>query len=482
MAADESIQKKSLRSRAEDRLESNPQQISTDDLPRLVQELQVHQIELEIQNEELIKSKTETDELLTKFTNLYDFAPVGYVTLLVDGGIVQLNLACAKKLNQDRSDLLGRRFHAFLSESHRSSFVTFLEQCFTSGQSNTQDFTLEIDNQLAIKLQIKIALSSTGEECHAALTDITQRTQLEDALRETGERFKKLFRCHSAVMLLIDPETGSIIDANLAAESFYGYSQEKLISLNINQINTLKPELVSQEMQIALTENRSYFVFPHRISNGDIRTVEVHSTPIQVNNKTLLFSIIHDISERLKSEKRRLELETQLGQKHKMEAVGYMAGGMAHNFNNNLAIILGNVELSQLKQPNGSEVIPLLENAKISIRNSRDLISKITAYSGKRRQEIVPIQLSKVIKETIVVFHSTMPSTIKLKHHVSSEFYGNIIKADPSQIQEVLINLFNNAVRAMNEKGELKISLKTAESVKMRFLPNMMHCPAAMQK
>ena len=142
----------------------------------------------------------------------------------------------------------------------------------------------------------------TAERMLGINADITESKRAEETLRESEERFKKMFLNHSAVMLLIEPESGVIIDANLAAEEFYGYSHERLQSINISHINILSPELIVTERHAAIEEKRNHFIFPHRLAGGAIRTVEVYSTPITVNNSTLLFSIVHDITERKQAE------------------------------------------------------------------------------------------------------------------------------------------------------------------------------------
>lgn len=171
----------------------------------------------------------------------------------------------------------------------------------------------------------------------------------------------------------------------------------------------------------------------------------------------------------------REDREQQLRQKNKLEAVGYMAGGMAHNFNNNLAIILGNVELAQLKQTGNSEVISLLENAKIAVRRSRDLVQKIITYSRNGIIHKVPMQLTAIIDETTDLLRSTLPATINLQTSYRPDCAESFINADASQIQEVLINLCNNAVQAMDEKGELKIFLEPVELLQ-HDIPSQYNC------
>ncbi len=130
-----------------------------------------------------------------------------------------------------------------------------------------------------------------------------------ESLEKSEIRFRTMFMKHSAVMLLIEPNTGSIIGANLSAEKFYGHSIEKLSGMSIADFNTLEPAQIAQERQMALEEKRNYFIFSHRLANGEIRTVEVHSSPIVVDDQLILFSVIHDITEHKLAEAEILEKE-----------------------------------------------------------------------------------------------------------------------------------------------------------------------------
>jgi len=132
--------------------------------------------------------------------------------------------------------------------------------------------------------------------------DITERKRAEETLKESEERFHSMFERHDSVMLLIEPETGKIIDANLAAAHFYGRSQEELCSQSIDEINTLSKEEVATERMKALREKKNFFIFPHRLASGEIRTVEVHSSPIEIGGKAVLFSVISDITDRKRAE------------------------------------------------------------------------------------------------------------------------------------------------------------------------------------
>ncbi|HOS44824.1 MAG TPA: PAS domain S-box protein, partial [Armatimonadota bacterium] len=129
-----------------------------------------------------------------------------------------------------------------------------------------------------------------------------ERREAEARLRESEARFRSLFEDNRAVMLLIDPETGSIVDANHAAAAYYGYPLDTLRHMNIGDMNTLPPAAITAEMARAKAEERRHFLFRHRLASGEVRDVESYAGPIAVGGKTLLYSIIFDVTERRRAE------------------------------------------------------------------------------------------------------------------------------------------------------------------------------------
>ncbi|HIJ97409.1 MAG TPA: response regulator [Desulfuromonadales bacterium] len=132
------------------------------------------------------------------------------------------------------------------------------------------------------------------------LLDDVQRRELE--LKANEIRFRQMFEEHSAIMMMIEPYSGRIEDANQAAALFYGYSIEQLRSMNISEINQLPSEQVNLDMHSVTTRKENFFIFPHKLSDGTVRTVEVHSTPIGDVDNVLLYSIIQDITDRVIAE------------------------------------------------------------------------------------------------------------------------------------------------------------------------------------
>ena len=116
------------------------------------------------------------------------------------------------------------------------------------------------------------------------------------------EVLREMFDSHQAIMLLIDAHSGQILDTNEAAVKFYKYSRDELLRLNIEDLNTLPPEVVKRERMKSLNYEKSYFIFPHRIADGTIRQVEVYSSVFVLNNVATLYSIIHDVTDRVKAQ------------------------------------------------------------------------------------------------------------------------------------------------------------------------------------
>lgn len=181
-----------MRGRAEEQLKTKAfdggGSLTTAGTARLLNELQVHRIELEMQNVELRQARDEVEASLEKYTDLYDFAPVGYFTLSRNGEIRAVNLRGASQLGIERFRLIGRSFGQFVSESYRPAFTSSLETAFTNRGKEVCEAALRNEMDLPLFVQIKAVAATSGAECHIALIDITTRKQAEDDLRSYARR------------------------------------------------------------------------------------------------------------------------------------------------------------------------------------------------------------------------------------------------------------------------------------------------------
>jgi two-component system, cell cycle sensor histidine kinase and response regulator CckA len=160
-------------------------------------------------------------------------------------------------------------------------------------------------NEDEIKLLLTLA-----ENLAFGITMLWNRNAREFAekeLRQSEERYRTLFHNKYTVMLIFDPLDGQVIDANPAAENFYGWSRNELLKMKASELNTLSEQEVKAEMQKALAMERNYFNFRHRKADGSVKDVEVVSGPITLMGKSLLYSIIHDVTERKQFQEALLE-------------------------------------------------------------------------------------------------------------------------------------------------------------------------------
>jgi PAS domain S-box-containing protein len=201
---------------------------------------------------------------------------------------VETNAAWIKRLHPDDHESVAKAYSDYISGLLPEYRIEFRQRM----QDNNWKWILSLGKVIEYDAEGK-PLRMLGTH-----TDITERKQAEKALRESEERFRLLFENNHTVMMLIEPVSGSIKNANMAAAEFYGYSLSELCAMNINDINTLTPDEVQAERMRALKEERNFFNFQHRLSNSEIRSVEVHSAPIEVDDNTLLFSIVYDVTER----------------------------------------------------------------------------------------------------------------------------------------------------------------------------------------
>jgi PAS domain S-box-containing protein len=173
-----------LRRRAEERLREHHAetgQAQTDaDTQRLVHELQVHQVELEMQNEELQKTRVEMEAGLEKFSDLYDFAPVGFLTLDREGTIREANLTSASLLGIERSRLLNRRLGFYVSAPDLPAFNSFLTRVFETKARQFCEVTLLKEGKPTVTVRIEAAVAGSGQECRAVLDDITEHKRAEE--------------------------------------------------------------------------------------------------------------------------------------------------------------------------------------------------------------------------------------------------------------------------------------------------------------
>jgi diguanylate cyclase (GGDEF)-like protein/PAS domain S-box-containing protein len=224
--------------------------VTEEELQRLVHELGVHQIELEMQNENMKRVMDEVETSLEKYTDLYDFAPVGYFSLDRKGNISSVNLSGAKLLGLERAKLLGQRFEQYISDKHSSGFSAFFNTVFTGQVKKTLEVTLLNKENLPVIVQIEAMADPSGQECRLALIDITEHRQAENALRESEGRLYRLAEmADEAIIMLDDSETVSFCNASV--ERMFGYPAAEIIGQNFQNIFIPNPLDLTAKQDVA---------------------------------------------------------------------------------------------------------------------------------------------------------------------------------------------------------------------------------------
>lgn len=166
---------------------------------------------------------------------------------------------------------------------------------------------------------------------------------------------------------------------------------------------------------------------------------------------TFFVGTTQDITEITRAEKEKVNALKQLRQAQKIKAIGTLAGGIAHDFNNILTPIIGYAQMGIEELPEENEVTEFLNSILKSSLRAKSLIRQILTFSREKEQEFHPIQIQPIIKETLQILHSTIPSTIEIKEDISSNV--NLMNGDPTQLHQVIMNLCTNAFHAMKENG-----------------------------
>ncbi|MEY4918106.1 MAG: hypothetical protein RL616_2019 [Verrucomicrobiota bacterium] len=297
-----------MRHRAEVQLRARPKPPtatgvlkSAADSQRLLHELQVHQVELEMQNAELRQARDELEAALENFTDLYDFAPVGYFTLTADGVINQVNLTGTNLVGIERARLVSRFFGTLVVPELRSIFHSFLKKVFASQTKLAME--LELMGQSgqplrAVNLEARRLLN--GQECRVAVMDITARKRVEENVRVSEVRYRRLFETAHDGVLLLNPATRKITDANPFMTKLLGYTHAQLVGKELFEIGLLKDESASQEMFQKLKRDHEvrYEDLPLESKGGRHQEVEVVANLYSEDGHAVIQCNIRDITAR----------------------------------------------------------------------------------------------------------------------------------------------------------------------------------------
>ncbi|MBU4262681.1 MAG: PAS domain S-box protein [Proteobacteria bacterium] len=489
-----------LRGQAEEQLRTKtaalPPLRTKKEQQRLVHELEVHQIELEMQNAELLQARDELEVSRNTYAELYDFAPVGYFTFDTHGLIRKTNLAGAKLLGRERGLLANRPFSSFIADADgREIFSNHLKSVLQKKGMQRCDLKLTREDGTVIYGQLQSVALETLETKDGyiliSIVDDTTRKQLGDALQKAHDNLEVIVEERTRELAKVNQELLEEIDERKRAEEVLHKSEGRLRTLvqtipdliwlkdqdgvylacnpmferffgagELDIIGKTDYDFVDRELADFFVEhdrqamaagkptrNEEWITFS---DDGHRALLETTKTPMYDAGGALIgvLGIGHDITEHRR-------LEDQFVQAQKMESVGRLAGGVAHDYNNMLSVILGHAELALAKtnpaEPLHEDLQEIIEAAKRSTEITRQLL----AFA--RKQTIAPkvIDLNETVEGMLKMLRRLIGEEINLAWLPGLGLMP--MKIDPSQLDQILANLCVNARDAITDVGKVTI-------------------------
>ena len=288
----------------------------------------------------------------------------------------------------------------------------------------------------------------------------TKSRETEQILRESEERLQTLFEGIDDTIFLHDEE-GRIIDCNNAACRRLGYTREELLDMKMRDIEA--PEFAaSYERRLARQLSKKHYTCEGaHISRDGLRIpVHIHTSVIEYFGKRAVLAVIRDFTERINAEEERKKLEDQLRQAQKMEAIGQLAGGVAHDFNNLLQAIIGYQNLALHRLEPGHAIHEDLEQATRAADKAAGLTRQLLAFSRRQMLQPEDLNLNELVDRSLKMIQRVVGEHIVFDFNPGGDL--SFVRADPGQMEQILMNLCINARDAMPDGGKLTIETRNA--------------------
>ena len=277
----------------------------------------------------------------------------------------------------------------------------------------------------------------------------------QEKLRDSEKQFKTIFEMASVGISETDPETSRRTRVNQKMCEITGYSSEELLQMHVHDLTHPEDRVLDREQFLALASSESdAHCLEKRFLRKDGEPIWVRVNRALIRDSSgraiRVVSTIEDITEGKRIEKERALAEDQLRQAQKLEALGTLAGGVAHDFNNILSIIMGYTELSRMETDPGSSLGENLQEILNASSRAKDLVQQILAFSRRSEHRKLSLRLDIIVKEAMKILRPSLPSTIEIKTEVLAK---SAVLADPTQMHQVLMNLCTNAAHSMRYAG-----------------------------
>ncbi len=451
---------------------------------RLLHELQVHQIELEMQNEELLRAREALQEASDKYHDLFDFAPVGYFRLDEQGGILEVNLAGAALLGLDRSTALRQRFGQYVTPQFRARFAELLREALQAGSKQSREIEIQRNGELAHTVVEAIpAHDGVGNRSlYVTATDISGRKKAEEALRQNHDQLQTVYEGMIEGLLITDIETKRFLRVNSSLCRMLGYSEEELLAASVQDIhpreevsNDLQRFQAAAEGRVSINEDR-----PVLRKDGSIFYADITGRRILYGGRPCLLALFRDVTERrqaqaaLQRERRTL--------KHMLRASDHERQLIAYEIHDELAQQLAGAIMQfqvydHLKDTNAAEAQKAYDGGVTLLRQghreARRLISgvrpPILDESGVLAAIAHLVNEHSVEGQAQIVFHSNVkfkrlaPILENVIYRIVQEGLTNAFRHSKSELVRIILRQRGSKLRIKIQDWGTGFDLKTVQ-------------------
>jgi len=387
-----------------------------------------------------------------KYRTILESIEDGYFEVDIRGNFTLFNDSLWKTHGYSKDELIGMNYRRYMDRENAKKVYQAFNKVFSAGKP-ARVFDWEVLRKDGTKRHVEASISlmkdAEGQPIgfRGILRDVTERKQMEAELRQTRNFLQNIFNSSIDGITTADLR-GTVIYTSPRTRDILGYKQKEIIGKKVYAFYGNGIEDAKTIMK-ELTEKGELKDHEMKLVRKDSELIDINlSASLLKNDKGEVIGtlgIYRDITEKNK-------LLAQLGQAQKVEAIGTLAGGIAHNFNNLLMGVMGNTSLMLLEIDSAHPSYERLRNIEKSVQSGSKLTGQLLGYAREGRYEIKPMSLNQLVQETSDTF-ATTKKEIRVHRELAQDLFG--INADQGQIEQVLLNLYVNASDAMPAGGDL---------------------------